>query len=209
MWYLIAQIETYIFWIVTLKIKKENTVTKLIPIIFILQILLTAFCETMEYDWFWKVNFVTRSLTWFALGYYIHSLPKEKIERINNWEIFGIAGIGLVIVLLMLDLKIKFSVVGYIPYATALFLLAIKNGEKSICRPLEYIGDKLSIWIYIFHVPTSSVVRRVAHKLLGTDTEIGLYSWIHPLITVCAVISIAYVFNAVLEKVKSANRKMC
>lgn len=204
LWYLIAQIETYIFWIITLKFKKENIVIKLIPVIFVLQVLLTAFCETMEYEWFWKINFVTRSLSWFALGYYIHSLPKEKIDRISNKKIIGTAIVGLVIAVLpiIIDSKLKFSVVGYIPYATSIFLLAIKNGEKSLCKPLEYIGDKLSLWIYIFHVPTSSVVHMFVHKLLGIDTEIGLYPWIHPVITVCAVIVIAYVFNFMLEKLK-------
>lgn len=203
LWYLIAQIETYIFWYFTVKLKKENLIVRILPILFILQVILTSFCETNELAWFWKINFVTRSLTWFALGYYLHTVPEEKINKFSDKEIIACALIGLTIVIIPIafGLKIKFSSVGYIPYATALFVMALKHAEKSICKPLEYLGDKLSLWVYIFHVPTSSVIKMIMKRLVNNNTESGAYLWIHPILTLLIVIVISYIFNFILAKI--------
>lgn len=187
LWYLIAQIETYIFWYFTIKLKKENLIVRILPVLFILQVILTSFCETMELDWFWKINFVTRSLTWFVLGYYLHTVPEEKINKLSDKKIIACALVGLAIVLIpmVFGLKIKFSSVGYIPYATALFVMALKHGEKSICKLLEYLGDKLSLWVYIFHVPTSAVLKMIMSRLVNTES--AAYLWIHPILTLLRV----------------------
>lgn len=176
LWYLMAQIETYVFWLITVRLKKEYLIIKCIPVLFLLQVLLTSFCETMDFSWFWKINFVTRSLAWFALGYYIHSIPDERIKRINEKKVVLVAIMGLAIVLIpvVFNLKLKFSSLGYVFYATALFLIALKYGERSICKPIEYLGDNLSLWVYIFHVPTSSVVKMIVKRLINIDTESGI-----------------------------------
>lgn len=203
LWYLIAQIETYIFWYFTVKNKKEGMIVRFLPSLFILQVILTSFCETNGLDWFWKINFVTRSLTWFALGYYLHTVPEEKINKFSDKKIITCALVGLTIVLIPITfgLKINFSSVGYIPYATALFVMALKHAEKSICKPLEYMGDKLSLWVYIFHVPTSAVIKMIIKRLVNIDMESGAYLWIHPILTLLIVISISYVFNFILTKI--------
>ena len=199
-----AQIETYVFFLIKNKKKKEYLIIKCIPVLFLLQVLLTSFCETMDFSWFWKINFVTRSLAWFALGYYIHSIPDERIKRINEKKVVLVAIMGLAIVLIpvVFNLKLKFSSLGYVFYATALFLIALKYGERSICKPIEYLGDNLSLWVYIFHVPTSSVVKMIVKRLINIDTESGIYVLIHPIITLCVVIIISYIFNVLLLKIQ-------
>lgn len=203
LWYLIAQIETYIFWYFAVKLKKENLIVRVLPVLFIIQVVLTTFCETNGLEWFWRVNFVTRSLTWFALGYYLHTVPEEKIKKLSDKKIIVCALVGLIIVLIptVFGLKIKFTSVGYIPFATALFVMALKHGERSICKPLEYLGDKLSLWIYIFHVPTSMMLKLVLKTLFGVSTDNGVYLWIHPILTLFAVIIISYVFNLIITKI--------
>lgn len=208
LWYLIAQIETYIFWLFIVKFNKENMMVKWIPILFVLQVTTTIFCETMKFDWFWKMNFVTKSLSWFVLGYYMHSIPKERIKKLSSSKVMMVALVGLVIIIIPVyfNLKLRFSSLGYIFYATALFVMALKYAQKSFCKPLEYLGDKLSLWVYIFHVPTGYVVKMFVKRFFGIDTETGVYTWIHPVITLCAVILISYIFHLILTRIFCVKR---
>ncbi len=209
LWYLIAQIETYVFWIIILKLKKEGQITKLIPVLFVLQVILATICETMGFDWFWKKNFVTESLSWFLLGYYIHSLPEEKIDKISDKKLTLIGVVGAVIILVpfVLKLRMNFSCVGYIPYATAMFLIALNHGNASICKPLEILGDKLSLWVYIFHVPASAVILSVVHSILEVDETTGIYPWIHPFFALSIVILGSFVFNMIFFKSLKIKKK--
>lgn len=81
LWYLIAQIETYIFWYFVVKLHKEGLIIKTLPMLFVRQIVTNIFCETKGFNWVWGINFVTRALPWLALGYYIHSFSQEKIKK--------------------------------------------------------------------------------------------------------------------------------
>lgn len=196
LWYLVAQIETYVFWYVIVKTKKEDIAMRVMPLLFVLYVSITTFCTTMGYDWFWKVNFLTCSLSWYLLGYYLHTLPEEFINKISFGDIIvcGLIGVAIVLLPTIYVMKCNFSSFGHIPYATSIFLIALKY-NKSVCFFLEFIGKKLSLWIYIFHVPISMVIKMFAKVILGVDIESMLYMWIHPLITVLVVICISYVFD--------------
>lgn len=207
LWYLLAQIETYIFWYFIVKLKKENIIVKCIPLLFIFYSVLTIVCETKGLAWFYKINFVTRSLSWFALGYYIHSLPKEKIEATNSKILYLFLILGIVIVCLptLLPLAINISCIGYIPYAVALFLLSLKNSEISICKTMEFLGDKLSLYVYIFHVPVGDLSKMISEKILKIHTQSEIYLWLHPIITLWIVIIISYIFYIVITDVNRKN----
>lgn len=88
LWYLIAMIELYIVWYFIVKNKKEQFVLKLLPVLFCLQILSTSYCETMHLEWFWKINFITRAMPWFLLGYYMNTNRAEKFKNINSHKLF-------------------------------------------------------------------------------------------------------------------------
>ncbi|SEL72552.1 Acyltransferase family protein [Butyrivibrio sp. ob235] len=84
LWYLIAQIETYLFWYFVVKYKKEQIMVRIMPLLFIIQVIITTICETIGASWYLKINFITRSLSWFVLGYYINSVSEKKIQYIKN-----------------------------------------------------------------------------------------------------------------------------
>lgn len=202
LWYLIAQIETYIFWIYVIRKKKESLIIKFIPVLFVAQVLLTTLCETMGLSWSWKINFVTRSLVWFVSGYYIASLPKDKIQKINIWYLlFGMI-MGLVIIFIPTFSKcyINFSCVGYIPLSISLFLIALRNPELSICRPIEFLGSTLSLWVYIFHVPVDSMLVLICKNIFAMNIEAAVFQWIKPVIVLIITIIFAFVFNLIIDK---------
>lgn len=63
LWYLVAQIETYIFWMIIVRLGYEEKVTKYIPLLFVSQVVLVSICETKGFSWFYKVNFMTSSFS--------------------------------------------------------------------------------------------------------------------------------------------------
>ena len=190
LWYLIALIETYIVWLFVVKCGKEHLVIKFTPILFLFQILLTSYCETMQLSWFWKVNFLAQAMPWFMLGYYLNSEKAQRARAFKTATLIVMVIIGCVVSVIpnAFDLPLKFNVIGYIPYTFGLFCLALKNSSKSMCQPVEFIGDKLSLNIYILHVPLNRVIMFSFSKVLNLNTESYLFLWFQPIVVLAATI---------------------
>lgn len=204
LWYLIAMIETYIAWYFIVKNGKEQPALKLLPVLFALQILWTSYCDTMQMEWFWKTNFITRAMPWFLLGHYTHSNDAEKVRNMASPKLILLAAAGCVIALVptVFRLPVDFSVVGYIPYALGLFTLALKDSGSSVCRSMEYIGDKLSLNIYILHPLVESVVRILCGKILDIDIEGSVYLWCRPMIVLISTVFAAWVVYLMMSRIR-------
>ena len=211
LWYLIAMIEAYICWYFIVKNKKENIALKFIPILFVMQVLLTSYRDTMNIAWFWKTNFITRAMPWFLLGYYMHT---EKAERIRNMDSFklvvlAVSGCIVAIIPVIFDLPVKFNVLGYIPFAFGLFNLCLKNPGHSVCKPIEYIGEKLSLNIYIFHILIAGVIDVISSRILGIPTKSNVWLWCRPVIVLDCTIFASWIVYVVLNiKKLKLNRKI-
>lgn len=205
LWYLIAMAETYMLWYFVIKKNSEDYMVRIAPLLFLLQIFLTSYCETMDMSWSYKINFLTRSLTWFLLGYYFHTENGKRYKNISTAKLL----LGVIIVCIitiiptLFDIALKFSCIGYIPYAGCLFLIALKYPEKSISKPIEYIGDKLSLNIYIFHVIIASIIAICLRNILNVDISNNLiYLWSRPIITVIVTIVFSHMLTTIGFKTK-------
>lgn len=76
--------------------------------------------------------------------------------------------------------------VGVLVTAPAIFLIGIKNSGISIPKAVSYIGDKLSLFIYIIHLPVSLILIFVESHMGINDDPVILY--IHPLLTLVVTI---------------------
>ena len=195
LWYLIAMIETYIVWLFVVKRKKEHLIIKITPILFLLQIILTSYCETMKLELFWETNFLIRAMPWFMLGYCLNTEMANNIRSIKTSTLIMmvIVGCAIAVIPTAFDLPIMFNVIGYIPYAFGLFSLALKNPSQSVCKPVEFIGDKLSLNIYIFHVLIAGIIGFAFHRILNVNTEADPYLWIRPIIVLVTTIFASWV----------------
>jgi hypothetical protein len=190
LWYLIAMIETYILWYFVVKYKKQYIFANLMPLICWFYIVLTSICETNDFDWFWKMNFVSRALSWFLVGYCVHENEKKIINKSRNFLVVIVAIIGCIIALIptIFNTAINFTCVGIYFLSTSLFVIAIKNADAMIYNPIVYLGDKLSLNIYIFHVLISEVSHVGFKYILKIDTGSKLFLWTRPIITVVLTI---------------------
>lgn len=210
LWYLIAMIETYIVWLLVLKKQKEHLVIKMLPILFLFQIILTFYCETMDLEWFWKMNFLAQAMPWFVLGYYLNTEAAQILHSIKTSFLLVLIIVGSVIAVIptALDLPLKFNVIGYIPYAFGLFALTLKNPSKSICRPVEFIGDKLSLYIYIIHAPLARAVGFSFRNFLNVNTLANPYLMFRPIIVLLITLIMAWIIYKVKMVALREKRRM-
>lgn len=200
LWYLIAMIEIYLTWYFVVKYDKEKMTLKMIPVLFLCHIILTTVCETNNYTWHWKINYITSAMPWFLFGYYMHADGEDRIKNLKDVVLLLEAGVGLMIAFIpmVFTTSINFSCMGIIPYATALFMIAIKHPDVSISKSVEYMGDKLSLNIYIFHVLLAGVISLFSKLLFHIDTNGVIYQWMEPAMTI--IVSIIWAF--ILQKCK-------
>lgn len=200
LWYLIAIVETYIVWQFIVKLRKEEKFEKMIPILFVFQILLTTVCETIDLEWFWKTNFISNALPFFALGHYICGLNERKvIQNIKVKLIFSLVLLGYLITMIHIFVKmpIDISCAGIALYSVGLFLLAIKYPNYFQRKAMIYIGKKLSLDVYIFHTLIAGVISVILKQFMNTEGVI--YPWFRPILVVCITLVFAFVINKLKE----------
>ncbi len=204
LWYLIAMIETYAVWFFIVKHKKEQAALNLIPFLFVFQILLISYCDTMYLEWFWKINFIARAMPWFLLGYFMHTEKAKKMQDIDSYKLVILASLGCVIVVLpvVIDLPFDFSSIGYIPYSFGLFALALKNPTQKTSKSLEFIGNKLSLNIYIFHAPVGGAIGVFAEHLGQGITSHVLWTWCRPIVVLFSTILLSWIIYIVCNAYK-------
>ena len=203
LWYLIAMLEVYILWYFIVKLGYEKLFLPLIPLLFLLQVGLTIFCDFKGLFWFYKINFILSGLSYFLMGYYIRL--NDFLLRIKNKWLFVIILFCIPMILLssITNFCINYSCIFLIPYSIAIFLLGVKNPEKSVSIFLEYIGEKLSLFVYIFHILISNIYGLLAKCLLHVNLESTFYQWTKPLLVISFSIFFAFVVNKIQTTVSN------
>ena len=200
LWYLIAMLETYILWYFAVKSKRQKQLVDMMPMLFALQIVLTVVCETNDFAWFWKINFLTQALPWFLFGYYVHGHEKEEIWMKRHGKVLAVcAAVGCIaaIVPVVLDMPFDFSCIGILFYSASLFLIAVYYYDMPIYEPIAYIGNKLSRNVYIFHVLVAGGLSFGFHHILNIDVEGDFFKWTKPIMTVAATIILSWMIYSV------------
>ena len=207
LWYLIAIIETYIMWKIIVRKKMEVRIIKIIPVLFALQLIIVTYCETMNIAWFFKVNFITSACPWFMTGYYFHTNQGNSIIRKCSFLfllITSILGMSVALLPIVVDLKLKFSSIGVVPYAICIFMLALKYPNKRISETLEYIGKNLSLNVYILHMPIHSIVMFIMNHSVVKSSSYIIYKPIYIItftLIICVIIRKISDIFAVKDKV--------
>ena len=214
LWYLIAMAETYVLWLVLLSFGWQRK-QRALPLLFLLQFLLVIYCDSLDLDFMWQTNFLLRALPWFLLGYELRKITagdgKESILRYlyeaEPLILYAIVLAGGLMAVLpsVLDLPIKLNAIGYVPYSTALFLLAVRKPDKSLCRIAEYIGSRLSMYIYVLHILMAGVARQLMIMLFGAEVQLGaMYQWTWPILTLAISIAVSMVVDAMVGSIRKA-----
>ncbi len=202
LWYLIAMSEVYLVWMIVVKKGLQSKFTSFTFVLLLLELILTIYVDSVGINWYYKTNFICRAMSWFMLGYLIKEKYENKLDKISNIKLLCVVFLGSFIILSFIFFKptINYSCLGLLFISPALFLIGIKNPDIKINKFIEFIGDKLSMYIYIFHLIISwLIISRI--KLFGINID-GIYSYIHPIFTLIATILISSIFYFILKKRK-------
>jgi surface polysaccharide O-acyltransferase-like enzyme len=195
LWYLIAMIEVYLLWLFIIKNGKEKSAMKAIPYLFAFMIALTSYAGTVGLAWFWKTNFIARGMPWFLSGYYLNTQDGKKYRDIETPKLIFMIAIGLLITVMqpILKSRIDFQFVGTLPYALGLFILTLKNPNKSLNKYMEFIGEKLSLNIYILHTLLNGIIGIILGDGFAYDTANFIFNWCRPIIVLMASIAVSWI----------------
>ena len=209
LWYLIAMAEAYFVWIYIVKYKMEEKTTKFTWLFFVIVATVTVLFESLGMSWLLAYNFICRAMPWFMFGYLVNGKYRFKLNNIKNITLFITACLGCAVTLSAVLLKtvVKYNYVGALLTAPTLFLIGVKNPTVKISTYVEYIAEKLSLFIYIFH-NFVSVAIHIAFKYIVGINQDGIYAYFHPVFTLIASIIVAMAF-AWIFKNKRVNAKPC
>ena len=129
---------------------------------------------------------------------YLHKNQDRVLNMVSKMHLIIAALIGILISLshLVFKIRIDFSCVGVFILSTSLFVIAMKYKDVSISSGVEYLGNYLSLNVYIFHSIIAGIFIIIANRLLGIDTTTGWFPWVNPLLTVFVSIMVAYIINS-------------
>lgn len=203
LWYLIAMTETYFCWYFIVQQKKELIAIKTIPFLFIAMILFDIYCQTKNVPWMFGMNFLLRAMPYFLLGYFFR-IKEHFFKSFSFSAIIMVVSLGSLfsIIPIVLNFQYKISIVGNVLYSLGIFALAIKVPNKSYCKVLEYIGDKLSLNVYLYHYLVYFVIKNICNCCnFDFDIKTGLFGWIRPIV----IVLLTLMFAQMIEMIK--NRK--
>ena len=194
LWYLVAMIETYFLWFFIIRYDKVNDILKFLPIIFLLQFILTTYVESNNLPWSLKINFITRALPWFLLGYCINKYKNISMS-IKDYKLFlyGIIGIVVTHFHIIFKTRIDFSCIGLFIYSTAIFLFAIKYENAKLSNIITYIGNKLSLNVYILHCLVASLLHYI--NILMFHFSHSIITFFKPVIVVIFTLLLTYIIE--------------
>ncbi len=209
LWYLIAMIEIYLCWICVVKAGKEEFFDNHILVVFVITMLFNVVMENLSVDWMYKTNFFCSAFPWFLFGHYVRGKEINKKVSLNVSNGFlaflMIVGFAIDIFLVVFKSPISFVNIGALFVAPSIFLIGINNSQICISKTIEYLGDKVSLYVYLFHVPCSGAMTFLLSKL-GIEKG-SMYFFIHPLIVVVITILGSVCFERILNRARMSVRK--
>ena len=185
LWYLHAQILGYLFMDFVNQKQLYPKVYGIVPIALLVCTFMRAVTTTTCY----YNNVFLVAIPYMLIGHYI-AQNEKKIKKVLNNKII-VAGILFGILFMgmrrFLPILIDISYVGAIMYAVGMFLFAIFNSQFSICKPLEIIGEKYSLYIYVLHILINNLLYRFFYN-----------PWLYPIVVVLATLLVAILIQDII-----------
>ena len=145
------------------------------------------------YDVTYYRSFLLYAVPFMLLGILLAKYREPLIRRFSSRTVIVLAAMGCCLqfaeyALTRQSLDFYF---GSILYATSLFLLGLKypeGGDRGIWNVLRFIGQRLSMQIYLVHMLCIEATGLIFSSLMPGD----VFGWIHPLLSIACSRLIAF-----------------
>lgn len=201
LWYLHSLFWAYVLLIITSKFFKPSKMLWLAPVLLILHIILRIYAKIEFADIYdaahWR-SFLHYALPFMLLGYTCAKYKEFILSRLSDRVLIAIAVIGCMMqfgeyAIHKQSLDIYF---GTIFYALALFAIALRHPKEKLNNFLNYVGEKLSMPIYIVHVGAITI-------LLTINAYYHINPWIMPFLAIILSYVFALIWRRIADKQKS------
>ncbi len=196
LWFLLALLYTYLIFGGVAKIGKIKIGIYLSPIFIIANIVMSEF---LKIDFSYINNFIFFGIPFFFAGYFIHK-KQPSLTKLPNRFLCILALFGLVCSIFEGLFIAEKSVlyIGTIVAVFSIFILCIKNGSKSISSPIERLGEKYSLFVYVLHIFIIKVVAYLSDVIKISDFT--LWGYLKPI----TVIVLSVAFSIAVQKLIDA-----
>ncbi len=195
-WFLLALIMCYLAVYLLRRSGLISIYPVLIVITLLLNIYLSEFCSDIE-SYYYR-NFWLTGFPFYMMGYYFHQ-HWDRIEKTFSDKalMIGIVTGAILTVVEYLLVGSSLIYVGSVILAASLFAFAIKKTTKTIV-PLEYIGEKLSMYVYCCHWFVIEAQGTVFTKM-GLIGMSG-FGYIYPLLSVICSLVLSYIIFMIADR---------
>lgn len=207
LWFLFALLYDYVLFAILEKLKLRKLIYTAIPLGIAVYILAAQGVHLLGYSIpnpYYK-NFLIEGFPLFALGFWIHE-HQDQIRLSNRFLILTVVISSLLcpVERMLVGRDFGVNIVSF-PQATALFLLGVKKPGFGAGKPLNQLGAKYSLYVYIIHPAVWHLLDKL-YAILKTDQNAAaLYA--RPVLCAAVTILCAMVFvkgkMLIMEKVFS------
>ena len=204
LWYLVAIIYCYIIFYFLIRNNLKRVIYFLLPVTTLLRIAVSFYISLPGTDWHLRNNFIAGLLPLMCIGYVIAD-QKEKLDKLS---VAFLITVSIVSALAMI-ITVNFQVFGInisqpftILCVTSLFMTGIKKPEWYISKPVAYLGQKDTLYIYLSH---AIVILVMSYLINIFPVSEDLKSLILPVLSVIVSVLLARLLSIVLPPAKKNN----
>ena len=192
-WFLLSLILCYLAVYLLRKARLIFICPALIVITLVLNVYLSEICANVQ-NYYYR-NFWLTGFPFYMIGYILHQNWTGIEEKLNDSILKAVIIIGIVSTYLEYMLVGRSLIyIGSIILVISCFGYAIKNPEKSVPF-LEYIGDRLSMYMYCCHWFVIEALSTVFNRL-GV-LEMKGFAYLFPLLSVACSLAVSLLINMV------------
>lgn len=204
LWYFHALIFAYLLIGPIIKHISPRWIAVSVSLLFVIHITTRVYVRAMDFDWYeanyWR-SFLLTGLPWMLTGYIIACYRNQICERVS-WK--GLIGMILVGYFLQnVEYKIYSQSISFyfstIVYCVSLFLLCIKYPHYKGSKVLNYIGQKLSLDIYIVHYAVLVIINDIIPR------NAVITDWTAPIFSIVISILAAFLYKNIEQKMIKIN----
>ncbi len=198
LWFLYALFWSYICLYIINKLNIYRFAYIIAPIVLIIHVVLKTLVKTQTwYDVAYFRNFLFYGLPFLLIGSFIRYKESKIIKHITNKMCIVGVIVGEIIVCIeyiITQTTLDFYI-GTIIVAICLFIFAIKNPQKVFSLILEFVGERLSMYVYIVHIFAINFSMYICAFLHNMD-------YFTPIIAVSISLIISFMIHWIFERLK-------
>lgn len=206
LWYLVALIYCYVIFYLLVLHNRKKVIYILLPITVLIRIAVGIYVNSTDASWHIRDNFFVGVLPLMCIGYVIAD-QKEKILKLSNAVLIICTTASAAAMIVTVSIRfsgLDISQPFIMLFWTFLFMTGIKNPEKHIIRPIAYLGQRDTLYIYLFHVIVILVLRSIINS---TPLSKDAIRWILPFISIIGSALLARLLSVIFGRIKNRSAK--